>query len=181
MTMDAGAGEALVDAVGSDLRSLTAALRQLAADHEGQTVTAEIARRYFSGRAEVTSFAVVADVLAGRAGRALERLRWALGTGTAPPLITGSLAGSLRGLGKYLELRRAGLPDSELARQVGVPPWKLRELGQQARGWNSAGVSAAIRSVARADQKVKGAVVDPAFALEQLLLDILAARRLTTS
>ncbi len=176
MGMDAAAGEALVDAVGADLRSLTGALRQLASDYEGESVSAEMVRRYFGGRAEVTSFAVVGDLMAGRAGPALEKLRWSLDTGTAPLLITSSLAASLRSLGKYLELRRSRLSDNDLARQVGVPPWKLKELNQQSRDWTSAGVATAIRAVAKADAEVKGAAADPDFALEQLLLAVHAAR-----
>lgn len=176
MGMDAAAGEALVDAVGADLRSLTGALRQLSADYEGQSVSAEMVRRYFGGRAEVTSFAVVGELMAGRAGPALEMLRWSLDTGTAPLLITSALAASLRSLGKYLELRRSRLSDNDLARQVGVPPWKLKELNLQARNWTSGGVAVAIRAVAKADAEVKGAAADPGFALEQLLLAVLAAR-----
>lgn len=176
MGMDAAAGEALVDAVGADLRSLTGALRQLSADYEGQSVSAEMVRRYFGGRAEVTSFAVVGELMAGRAGPALEMLRWSLDTGTAPLLITSALAASLRSLGKYLELRRSRLSDNDLARQVGIPPWKLKELNQQARNWTSGGVAVAIRAVAKADAEVKGAAADPGFALEQLLLAVLAAR-----
>ena len=52
------AAEFLVQAVGQDLRSLAAAAHQLASDFEGTTLTTEIVKRYFGGRAEVTSFAV---------------------------------------------------------------------------------------------------------------------------
>lgn len=177
MTMDDQSGQALVDAVGTDLRTLTAALRQLASDYEQQRVSSDMVRRYFGGRAEVTSFAVAGDVLAGRAGPALEKLRWALDTGTPPVLVTSALASSLRGLGRYLELRGSRMSDNDLARQVGVPPWKLKELSQQARQWSSAAVSQAIRAVARADEQVKGAAADPGFALEQLLLAVHTARQ----
>ena len=56
-------------------------------------------------------------------------------------LVTSALAGSLRGLGKYLELRSARMPDNDLARQVGVPPWKLKDLSRLSRDWSSQAVS----------------------------------------
>lgn len=177
LTMDDQAAQSLVDAVGTDLRALVGALRQLAADYDGERLSAAMVRRYFAGRAEVTSFAVADDAMAGRAGAALEKLRWALSTGVAPVLVTSALANSLRGLGKYLELRSARLADNDLARQVGVPPWKLKDLGRLSREWSAPGVSIAIRAVAQADEQVKGAAADPGFALEQLLLTVHRARQ----
>ena len=176
MVMDDVAGQALVEAVGADLRSLSAALRQLASDYDGEQVSAAMVQRYFGGRAEVTSFAVADDALAGRRGAALEKLRWALSTGVSPVLVTSALASSLRGLGKYLELRSGSFSDQDLARQVGVPAFKLKDLNRFSRDWSGRGVSVAIRAVAKADEQVKGAAADPAFALEQLLLRIAAAR-----
>ncbi len=177
MSMDTQASQDLIDAVGTDLRSLTGALRQLASDYQGEQLSASMVRRYFAGRAEVTGFAVADDALAGRPGAALEKLRWALSTGVAPVLVTSALAGSLRGLGKYIELRSARMPQNDLARQVGVPPWKLKELARLSRDWGPKGVSLAIRAVARADEQVKGAAADPGFALEQMLLIIDKARQ----
>lgn len=174
--LDQAAGEALVDAVGADLRALVGALRQLSSDYDGEQVSATMVRRYFGGRAEVTSFAVADDALAGRPGPALEKLRWALATGVAPVLVTSAMASALRGLGKYLDLRSSRMNDSDLARLVGVPPWKLKDLARQSRDWTGRGVTVAIRAVAKADQQVKGAAADPAFALEQLLLTVQAAR-----
>src|SRR6478735_11790160 len=57
-TIDQEAADLLVQAVGQDLRSLAAAAHQLANDFPGQTLTVEIVKRYFGGRAEAKSFAV---------------------------------------------------------------------------------------------------------------------------
>ena len=125
VSIDSGASQALVDAVGHDLRSLAAAVRQLVADGEGGPVTAEHVRQYFGGRSEVTSFAVADAALAGRTGLAMEQLRWALATGVAPVLVTSALAAGVRGLGKLITAA-GGLREADLAREVGVPPWKLK-------------------------------------------------------
>lgn len=176
VTMDQGAAQALVDAVGSDVRALAAAVGQLASDWAGERLSVDMVGRYFAGRAEVSSFVVSDDVLAGRTGQALERLRWALSCGVAPVLITSALANSLRCLGKYLDVRSSHMSEGDMARAVGAPPWKLKTLARQARTWDDASVGAGIVAVARADAAVKGAAADPGFALEQLLLHLDAAR-----
>lgn len=176
LQFDPMAAQTLVDAVGSDLRTVTSALQQLASDASGQPITAELVQRYFAGRAEVTSFAVADQVMRQDANQALEKLRWALGTGVAPVLITSAIAGQLRALGKYHDLRSSRLSDGEVARQVEVPPWKVKDLARQSRQWSPAMVAEGVRRVARADADIKGAATDPDFALEQMVLALTTAR-----
>lgn len=170
------AAQFLIDAVGSDLRALAGAVDQLVSDAEGEEIRPEIVRRYFGGRSEVTGFAVADLALSGQTVKALEQLRWALATGVAPVQITSALANGLRALGK-LASDRSGMGDNDLAREIGVPPWKVRTLRQQLRGWDQGGLAAAIGVVARADADVKGAASDPGYALEQCLLGISRQRR----
>lgn len=169
------AAEFLVQAVGQDLRSLAAAAHQLSGDFEGRTLTVEMVKRYFGGRAEAKSFAVADHALYGQAAKALEELRWALERGTAPVLVTSALAGGLRGLARFMGAPR-GMRNNDLAREVGVPPWKIDVLRRQSHGWDADGVGRAIRSVARADAAVKGQASDPAYALERMVLDVVRAR-----
>ena len=174
-TIDAPAAQFLVEAVGHDLRALAAAVSQLIADNDGTAISVQLVRRYFGGRSEVTSFAVADAALAGRTGVAMEQLRWALSTGVAPVLVTSALALGLRGLGKLITAA-PGLAEAELAREVGVPPWKLRSMRPQARGWDQGGLATALKAVAVADGEVKGAASDAGFALERAVLAIAGAR-----
>lgn len=167
--------EYLVTAVGQDLRSLAAAASQLASDFDGKPITIEMVQTYFAGRAEAKSFAVADHTLAGRRDLALEELRWALERGTAPVLVTSAVAGSLRSLARLSAARR-GARDADLVRDIGVPPWKLRDLRNQLRGWDPAGIARAIEVAAQADAEVKGAASDAAYALEKMVLAITAAR-----
>jgi len=173
--IDPGAAEFLVQAVGQDLRSLSAAASQLAGDFEGQPLTTEMVKKYFGGRAEAKSFAVADHALSGQAAKALEELRWALDRGTAPVLVTSAMAGGLRSLAKFMSAPR-GMRNNDLMREVGVPSWKLDTLRRQSNGWDEDGVGRAIRSVARADADVKGQASDPAYALEKMVLDVVRAR-----
>lgn len=176
--IDEPAAAFLVDAVGADLRALAAAAAQLVSDFSTQQIGVEQVRSYFGGRAEVKGFAVADAALAGELPKALEQLRWALHNGVYPVLVTSAFASGLRGLVRMVSAPRA-LRDGDLAREVGVPPWKLKALRVQARGWSEAGLAQAITAVARADADVKGAADDAGHALERMVLAVEAARKLS--
>jgi DNA polymerase-3 subunit delta len=173
--IDPDAADFLIQAVGQDLRSLSAAASQLADDFEGQPLTVEMVKKYFGGRAEAKSFAVADHTIYGQTAKALEELRWALDRGTAPVLVTSAMAGGLRSLARFMSAPR-GMRNNDLMREVGVPAWKLDTLRRQSHGWDDDGVGRAIRAVARADADIKGQASDPAYALEKMVLDIVRAR-----
>jgi DNA polymerase III subunit delta len=165
----------LISAIGSDLRALAAAAEQLAQDFPEIRITTEIVQRYFGGRAEAKSFAVADAAFGGRRPLALEELRWALATGTPPLLVTAAFAGSARAIAKFLGAPR-GLREGDLAAEVGVPPWKLRTIRDQARHWQEPNIAQAIQAVAKADSEVKGAASDPEYSLERLVLRVAELR-----
>jgi DNA polymerase-3 subunit delta len=168
------AADLLVQAVGQDLRALSGAASQLASDFPGEPLTAATVRKYFGGRAEVKSFAIADAAISGRTAAALEELRWALDNGTAAVLVTSAFATGLRGLARFRAAPR-GMKEADLAREAGVPPWKIRTLREQARGWGDPGLATAITAVARADADVKGAAGDAAYSLERMVLTVTAA------
>ena len=171
---DEGAVRALLDAIGGDLRELASAVDQLASDTEGRIGSAVVAR-YYRGRAEATGFSVADHAVEGRLNEALEQLRWALATGTAPVLITSALATGVRLLGRVGAAPR-GANANALAAEVGAPPWKIDRVRQQLRGWHPDGVGRALQAVAEADAQVKGGGVSPEYALERAIRQIVAYR-----
>ncbi|WP_110182523.1 DNA polymerase III subunit delta [Nocardioides solisilvae] len=167
--------ELLVLAVGHDLRSLAAAAHQLTSDFPGEQVTLELVKRYFGGRAEAKSFAVADAAMAGDAAQALEELRWALDGGTPGVLVTSAVGQSVRGVARFLGAAR-GLRDADLARELGVPPWKVKTVRSQARSWDDRGIALALQAVAQADADIKGAAHDASYTLERLVLTVTALR-----
>ena len=165
----------LVQAVGHDLRSLAAAAHQLTNDFPGEQITVDKVRRYFGGRAEAKSFAVADAAFSGQRAAALEELRWALDGGTAPVLVTSAMAGSARGIARYLGAPR-GMREADLARELGVPPWKVRTVRDQSRSWSPEAVGSVIRAVARADADIKGQAHDAPYTLERLVLTVTELR-----
>jgi DNA polymerase-3 subunit delta len=63
-----------------------------------------------------------------------------------------------------------------LAKKLGMPPWKVKRAGSQARGWSEAGLRAAVGAVATLNADVKGEAADPGYALEVAIRRIGAAR-----
>ncbi|GII55021.1 DNA-binding protein [Planotetraspora thailandica] len=174
-TIAPAAAQALLDAVGSDLRELAAACGQLAFDTQGKTIDEAAVNRYHRGRAEVTGFTISDLAVEGRLGEALEQLRWAMATGVAPVLIVSALAGGLRSLAKVGGAPR-NLRGAQLASSVGMPPWKIDRVKRQLGAWGQEGISAAMQAVAAADEQVKGGGTDPAYALERAVQVIVASR-----
>ncbi len=170
-----GAAQALLDAVGSDLRELAAACSQLAFDTSGKSIDEAAVARYHRGRAEVSGFTIADLAIEGRLGEALEQLRWALATGVAPVLIVSALAGGLRSLAKVGGAPR-NLRGGQLAGHLGMPPWKVDRVKRQLNGWGPEGLSRAMQEVASADEQVKGGGTDPAYALEKTVQVIVSSR-----
>ncbi|ETK35871.1 hypothetical protein MPTA5024_11855 [Microbispora sp. ATCC PTA-5024] len=174
-TISPAAAQALLEAVGSDLRELAAACSQLAFDTAGKTIDEAAVARYYRGRAEVSGFTIADLAIEGKLGEALEQLRWALATGVAPVLIVSALAGGLRSLAKVGGAPR-NLRGGQLASFVGMPPWKIDRVKRQLGGWGPEGISAAMQAVATADEQVKGGGTDPGYAMEKAVHVIVSSR-----
>jgi len=168
------AARALVDASGTDAREMISALHQLLSDNSGVIEVSDV-NALFAGRVETTSFAVADAILESSLGDALVTLRQALDTGVDPVVIVNSLASSLRTLAKVGSAPRSARA-AELAPVLGMAPWQVDKARRQLSGWNGAGITQAISAIAHADSQVKGGGADPAFACEQALMAIAAAR-----
>ena len=166
----------LVEALGADVRAVVGAVRQLLADSTDGFISEAGGRRYFAGRSDVACFSVADHGMAGKRDEALGALRWALETGVPPVLVTSALAAALRSLGKYIDLRDPRMRDADVARTIGVPPWKMKDLARQSRDWTPRGLAESVQAVARADAEVKGAATDPGFSLEQMVIRVSALR-----
>lgn len=170
---DVSAARAILDAVGPDLRELSAVSRQLAFD-SGGIVDRAVVARYHRGRADVKGWTVADRAIEGRLPAAMEELRWALSLGTEPVLIVGALATGLRSVARVGG--RRGRSDAAIGTELGMPPWKVRNVRRQVDGWTPDGIERALVAVAQADADVKGATAHASYALERAVAAICAAR-----
>ena len=171
-TISTEAVQALIDALGSDLRELGGACSQLAADIVGGKMIDETdVLKFQNGRIETTGFDVADAALDGKRDTALIALRNALATGTDPVLITSALAGSLRTLAKVSGASR-GVKSFDLAGPLGLAPWQIDKARRQLSKWTPATLAGAVVAVAQADADIKGAAVDPIHSLERAIIAI---------
>lgn len=169
------AAAALLDAVGSDLREISAVTAQLIGD-TGGTIDAAAVTAYHRGRAEVTGFAVADQAVVGNVAGALTNLRWALNVGVPAVVIADALADGVRTVAKVLG---AGPGDPfRLAPALGMPPWKVKRARTQSRGWAEPGLRQALAVVAALNADVKGNAADPEYALESAVRRLASAREL---
>lgn len=178
---DAAAVRALVEAVGSDVRELAAACRQLAEDTAALTpqgtpvtVDAEVVERYFGGRVEATAFKVADAAVAGRSDQALALLRHALETGADPVPIVAALAMKVRALAKVSGAGRGS--SAVLAKELGMAPWQIDRARRELSGWSSPGIASVVLALAEADTALKGGGRDRVYAVERVVLSIAHAR-----
>lgn len=169
----ADAVQALVRAVGKDVRELASACAQLIADTSG-VVSVEVVDTYYGGRHETTAFKVAEAALRGSSADALRLLRHALSNGIDPVPMVAVLAGQLRQVGRVASAG-SGSPQA-VARELKIADWQVRQARDLARGWSGATLGEAITAVAAADVEVKGGSRDPEFAVERAVLRICQLR-----
>lgn len=166
---------ALVNATGTDLRELSAAVSQLASDTPAGLIEEAHVNKYHQGKIETTGFDVADKVMEGNFAESLITLRHAITTGTDPVMITSAIASSLRGIAKVSGTNRAQ-KSFELAGELGMAPWQIDKARRQLNGWNANTLTAAVEAIAKCDAQVKGGASDPIYALEQALSRICSAR-----
>ncbi|MDG4832725.1 DNA polymerase III subunit delta [Solwaraspora sp. WMMD1047] len=168
------AAEALLAAVGNDLRELASACSQLIADTDGR-IGVDTVARYYRGRAEVSGFTVADAAVVGDVPAALEALRWALHVGVDPVPIADALADGVRTVARVSSAGRGNA--YQLASSLGMPAWKIERAQRQGRGWTPEGLVEAMRAAADCNAAVKGGAEDRGYALERAVFAVAGARR----
>jgi len=176
--IDPAAAEALLEAVGNELREIAAACAQLIADTSGP-ITVDTVARYYRGRAEVSGFTVADAAMIGDAAGALEALRWALIVGVDPVPIADALADGVRSVARVAAAGRGNA--YQLASSLGMPAWKIERAQRQARGWTPDGLAVAMAAAAECNAAVKGGADDRSYALEKAVFAIAAAQSADSS
>jgi DNA polymerase-3 subunit delta len=155
---------ALYESVGNDLGLLAGAVSQLCSDVDANPIDIDDVHDYFAGVADVSGFAISDAVWDRKYVEALRTLRQAMLTsdgGRVGPMTVASLASGLRTL-----VRVGGLPpgtsQAVVAKEAGVPPWKVEPLRRQWTRWSGdqRRLAAAVVALADADGAMKGGVLE---------------------
>ena len=154
---------ALVDAVGSDIRELASACSQLVADTGGD-VDAAAVRRYHAGKADVKGWDIADMAVTGDVAGAAEALRWAMLGGEPQVVLADALAEAVHASARIGP--QSGDP-YKLASQLGMPPKRVQKVQRQSRRWSRESIAEAMQVVAALNADVKGVAADADYALER--------------
>jgi DNA polymerase-3 subunit delta len=171
--------QALIEAVGSDVRELAAACQQLIDDTTG-VIDETVVLTYHGGKVEATGFKVADAALAGDTGEALRLLRHAMAVGVSPVPMVAVIAMKIR---QMIKVGAAGRgPSGHLAKQLGMAPFQVDLARRANQGWDGDRLGRCLQETAAADFAVKGGVAtggnrsvhakDPEFVIERLILTI---------
>jgi DNA polymerase-3 subunit delta len=174
---------ALYESIGHDLGLLAGAVSQLVSDVPASPIDVEDVHDYFAGVADVSGFSIADAVWDRKHVEALRLLRQAVLTsdaGRAGPMTVSSLASGLRSFVRVGGMP-PGTPQAVVAKEAGVPPWKIEALRRQWSRWSGdqRRLAASVVALADADGAMKGGVLegsslDPEQKL--LALEVLVAR-----
>ena len=175
LKLDDRGGWALIDAVGTELRDLDAALQQLALGlGRGAIVAAQQVRQAFPRAADERIYAFTDAIGDRRLPMAMATLRRLLDQGDEPLVIFGSLVAHVRRL-----LRARPYADqsaSAVGNALGLPSWRAERLQRQARSYREDELVDALQVLATTDVEMKGGDIPPAAALETAVVEIVEGR-----
>ena len=176
LKLDDRAGWALVDAVGTELRDLDAALDQLlsALGPSASVGVAEV-RRTFPRAADERIFAFTDAVGERRLPVAMSTLRRLLDQEDAPLMVFGALASHVRRLVVARTFADGG--PRAVGDALGMPEWRAKKLHQQARSYRQEELTDAMQILADTDIEMKGGDLPPELALERAVIRIVEGRR----
>lgn len=165
------AAQRFVSVLGSKTGELAALCSQLCFDYDDNPITLDIVDRYLVADPQVTGFFVADKAVAGHAGSAVLAARTAIAQGVDAIALIGALAAKVRVIALAMAIRNGTISSAEAK----VNPWALKMAMRQLAGWNSAGVSQCLQSLAWADEQCKGGSSDANYALEKCIM-LIASR-----
>jgi DNA polymerase-3 subunit delta len=174
---------ALYDSIGQDIGLLAAAVSQLVSDVDANPIDVDDVRDYFAGVADVSGFAIADAVWDRKQLESLRLLRQAMlssDPGRVGPMTVSALASGLRSFVRVGAMP-PGTPQGVIAKEAGVPPWKIETLRRHWTRWSGdqRRLAASVVALADADGAMKGGILEgSSLDAEQklLALEILVAR-----
>lgn len=175
--IDEAAVRALVECVGADASGVIQALDVLAlyiGPSSGRSIAVADVEAVVSTTREESVFALVDAIGKQNRPQALRGIDTMLSMAREPPLrVLAMIARHWRNLIKARSLLDDGAQRSEIEAAVGVPPFFLDGLLQQARRQPLPALILGLGLIARADQDLKGGRLDPIRAMERLILALM--------
>ena len=154
--IDGAAISRLVEAVGADLSRLALAVEQLGVYAGDRAVTSDDVDELIADTRERSVFELTDAIGAADRGRALAAVAALCDQRESAVGVVVMLARHVRQLSLVHVLRDEGVPKSQWAARLGVPPFVVDKITAQARGYTPAALARATQRLATADRALKG-------------------------
>ena len=167
----------LVESFGQDLSALTNAIGQLCSDVEVDPIDATHVRAYFEGTAPISGYAISDALWDKKTAEAIKLLRQSTlesDPGRVGVTTITALASGLRSM-ILVGGSAPGASDNDVAREAGVPPWKVKTLRRQWSRWSGdqRKLAGLVVALADADPAMKGGIaIGSALDPEQKLFEL---------
>jgi len=150
----------LYESVGHDMPMLFAAVGQLVADVPADPITEEHVRDYFAGVADVAGWQIADQVWQRKPSGALASVRYAASAGNDGAVGVMSVLALSSALRDIIRVggMGPGASEADVARELGIPPWKVKLLRAQWSRWSGdqRRLAASIIELADAEAMMKG-------------------------
>lgn len=163
VAIDAPGAKLLLQAFNTDLGELGAACSQLASIGK-QSITHVDVEAIFSGRLETNAFKIADAAMAGNAAEAIRLFRHGSATGMDLVALTAALTMRIRQLARLFNDRNAN------PAVLGMAPWQIDKAKRELSGWSEPELIELVQLAAKTDADVKGAVREPEYSVENLLM-----------
>lgn len=172
-SIDRAGAEALVRAVGHDLRRLvTEADKVIAFAGDGGALSAADVEAVVAGTAPVSVFELLDAIGARECQAALARLDRLLAAGEPLLGVHAMVLRHIRTLASARALLDRGLSERGIARELGLPDWLARNAARQARRFEPAELVRALRGAAEVEAALKSGSVEERVAYERWLAGV---------
>ena len=167
----------LVESFGQDFPALINAIGQLCSDVEVDPIDEVHVRTYFEGTAPISGYAISDAIWEKRTVDAMKLLRQSVvesDPGRVGVTTVTAMASGLRSM-ILVGGSAPGASDNEVAREAGVPPWKVKTLRTQWSRWSGdqRKLASLVVAIAEADPAMKGGIeIGAALDPEQKLFEL---------
>jgi DNA polymerase-3 subunit delta len=171
----------LAQLIGPDLWMLSNELDKLASYAEGEVVEQETVLEMVSAARDSRVWDLTDAVVAGDERKALAALSRLLAEGRPAPYLAFMLVREFRQLVIVKDLRERRVRQDEVARQSGVPGFRLNAVGASASRYSWVDLREAYGRLLDADLSVKRGLLDDESSLQLLVHDLCALARRTSN
>lgn len=170
-TMEMEAADELLRRVGPDMGTLAAEVDKLCLyAGRGGRIAAEAVRQLVPVSVEQSVFRLTEEIAALRADRAVALFRELLKRREEPIALTALLVRQFRNMLHVKELGRQGIPPQRIAAGLGLHPYAVKVLAEQARRFSTEQLVRLLERLAELDYEMKTGRIDKALGVELFLL-----------